>query len=51
MKYLEVWRTVGIVSMFVGGFLANGGSTLAWLLVVAGTALTVWTTWQWWKQQ
>lgn len=51
MKYLELWRTLGIVAMFVGGFLANGGHGLAWLLVLVGVALTVWTTIVWWKQQ
>jgi hypothetical protein len=50
MKNLEIWRTIGILAMFIGGFLANGGHGLAWFLVIAGVALTVWTTFKWWKQ-
>jgi hypothetical protein len=51
MKNLELWRTMGVVAMFIGGFLGNAGHTLAWLLAIAGAALTIWATIKWWKQQ
>ena len=51
MKKLELWRTAGIVAMFVGGFMANNGYALAWLLAMVGAAVAVWTTVIWWKQQ
>jgi hypothetical protein len=50
MKNIELWRTVGIVAMFVGGFLGNAGHDLAWLVAVAGAVLTIWATIKWWKQ-
>ena len=51
MKNLELWRTIGIVMMFVGGFMANNGYPLAWLAVGVGSAVTLWAMIQWWKRQ
>jgi hypothetical protein len=51
MKNPDLWRTVGIVAMFVGGFMGSNGYPLAYLLALAGAGVVVWQAIQWWKEQ